>query len=276
MTSLQKAIKYLAIAFAIFLIVSIFGGIITGLRGVSYLLSNREEPAQMQVYPIDGEVTSLSMSLSATKLEIKTADKFYVESNHKYISVELNDGQLCVDETKELFAQNPEGLTVVLNVPKDFIFDYATIETGAGKVEIDTLSADVLKLSLGAGEANISKLTADSRAEIDGGAGALMINGGKLNNLDLDMGVGELTLTSRIEGDSSLDYGIGETKLTLLGSREDYQIEIDKGIGDARLQGESMSDDSVYGTGKNKIEIDGGIGEINIDFLNDEIKSQDL
>lgn len=37
-------------------------------------------------------------------------------------------------------------------------------------------------------------------------------------------------------------------------------------IGVARLAGESMRDDSVYGTGENRIEIDGGIGAINIDF----------
>ena len=43
-------------------------------------------------------------------------------------------------------------------------------------------------------------------------------------------------------------------------------IELDKGIGEARLDGKKMSDDSVYGAGKNFIEIDGGIGELNITF----------
>ena len=42
-------------------------------------------------------------------------------------------------------------------------------------------------------------------------------------------------------------------------------------IGVARLAGESMRDDSVYGTGENRIEIDGGIGAINIEFSEDEI-----
>ena len=80
------------------------------------------------------------------------------------------------------------------------------------------------------------------------------------------MGVGKLTLKSRIEGESDLDYGVGETDLILLGSLEDYQIEIDKGIGEAKLNGENMQDDSVYGSGENKIEIDGGVGAINIEF----------
>ena len=86
------------------------------------------------------------------------------------------------------------------------------------------------------------------------------------------MGVGKLTLKSRIEGKSDLDYGVGETNLTLLGSSEDYRIEIDKGIGEARLAGESIKDDSVYGWGENRIEIDGGIGAIRVEFSEDEIQ----
>ena len=103
------------------------------------------------------------------------------------------------------------------------MFDKAMIDTGAGKVEIETLACDVLELSLGAGKADIKNLTANSNANIDGGAGELNIDGGKLCNLDLDMGVGKLTLKSRIEGKSDLDYGVGETDLILLGSKDDYE-----------------------------------------------------
>ena len=274
MNSVQKVIKYLALAFAIFLSVSIIGGIITGLTGISYILSGRKNEAvgEMQVYSIENEISSLSLSLSGAKLKIKTADKFSAESNHNYISVKSENGQLSINETKKLFSVYPKGATVILNIPEGFVFDEATVDTGVGKVEIDALSADVLKLSLGAGEAEIGSLTANSRADIDGGAGKLNIDGGRLCNLKLDMGVGELTLKSRIEGQSRLDYGIGETKLTLLGSREDYKIEIDKGIGEAKVAGESMSDDSVYGAGENRIEIDGGIGAIRIEFSEDEIQ----
>lgn len=254
MNTMQRVIKYLAMAFAVFLSVSIIGGIIAGLTGVSYILSGRDNEADgdMQVYPIEGEISSLSISLSGAELKIQTADQFSVESNHKYISVKAEDGQLCIKETKKLFAAYPRGVTVILHIPEGFVFDDATVETGAGKVEIDSLSADVLKLSLGAGEVEIRNLTANSRADIDGGAGELKIDGGRLCNLRLDMGVGALTLKSRIEGQSRLDYGVGETRLTLLGSREDYQIEIDKGIGEAKLEGESMLDDSVYGAGENR------------------------
>ena len=62
-------------------------------------------------------------------------------------------------------------------------------------------------------------------------------------------------------------------KLVLLGSREDYCIGIDKGIGEARLEGESMRDDSVYGAGSNRLSIDGGVGAVNIEFSEETVKS---
>lgn len=270
MTSIQKAIKYLAIAFAIFLSVSIIGGIITAVAGISYIFtgsdSEKESAGEMQTYSVDGDISKLALNLSGAELKIKTSDKFSVESNNKYISVDTKKSKLCIDEAKKPFSVMSKGVTVVLSIPEGFIFDDADIDTGAGKVEIEELSADDLKLSLGAGEVQIKNLTANMSADIDGGAGELTIEGGLLRNLELDMGVGELNLKSRIEGRSELDYGIGETNLTLLGSREDYQIELDKGIGSAYLEGENMKNDSIYGAGKNKIEIDGGIGDINIGF----------
>lgn len=268
MTSFQKAIKYIALALAIFLIVTIIGGIITGLSSISFLLSGKdtELTGEMQIYPIEGEISSLSVTLSGAELKIQTADTFSLESNYRFISVKSDNGQLRISETKKPVAASAKGVTVILSVPEDFVFDDAKIDTGAGKVRIDTLSCDVLELSLGAGKAEIKNLTANSRAEIDGGAGELNIDGGKLCNLKLDMGVGKLTLKSRVEGKSELDYGVGETDLILLGSQSDYKIELDKGIGEAKLDGENMQDDSVYGTGENSIAIDGGVGALSIEF----------
>ena len=267
MTSLQKVIKYIAIAFATFLSVSIIGGILMALSNISFLLSgSKGDAGDMKTYSVDSGVSSLSLELSGAELQIKTAEEFSVESNNKYIEVESDNGELRIYETKKLFSYSPKGLTVILNIPEGFVFDDAEIETGAGKVEIDGLSADTLDISFGAGEADIRNLVANSSANIDGGAGELSIDGGLLRNLELDMGVGELTLESRLEGKSCLDYGVGETNLVLRGNREDYKIEIDKGVGEALLEGENMKDDSVYGAGTNEIDIDGGIGAISIEF----------
>lgn len=278
MNTFQKIIKYLAIAFAIFLSVSIIGGIMTGLAGLSVFFSKEETAPDsvMQEYSIDETISSLTVKLSGANLQIRTAEAFLVESNHNYISVKTDNGKLSITETKKVFSSVPQGVTVIIYVPEDFVFGDATIDAGAGKLEIDGLSADALNVSLGAGKANIKNLIANRRAEIDGGAGELIIDGGKLCNLNLDMGAGRLKLESRIEGKSFLDFGVGETELTLLGNREEYSIEIDKGIGKAELAGETMWDDSVYGNGENFIEIDGGIGAITIEFYSERVSGTKL
>ena len=70
MTSFQKVIKYIAMALAIFLTVTIIGGIITGISSISFLLSGKETETvgEMQYFPVDGEISSLSVTLSGAVL----------------------------------------------------------------------------------------------------------------------------------------------------------------------------------------------------------------
>ena len=259
MTTVQKIIKYLAIAFAIFLSISIIAGICSALFTVANLFGANTE-SEIVNQSIGSDFTSISVNLSAAELEIKTGDKFTVETNHKYLKCEEKDDILKISETRTLFASHPRGMKVILTIPQDKIFDYVDIRAGAGSVTIDELSSNMLNIDLGAGELTAQILDASDKAEIDGGAGSVTISDGRLNNADIDMGVGELNLTSELSGKSSIDYGVGETNIVLIGEADDYKIELDKGVGEARLDGKKISDDSVYGIGSRHIEIDGSIG----------------
>lgn len=266
MTTAQKIIKYCAIAFAIFLIVSIVSGILGAVSGVSYLLGGKTTVTEMETYPISSSVKELKIDLSAAKLRLRTGDRFQLESNHKYLEWEEKDGCLSVWDDAPHFGKDMDKIQVTLTIPKGTEFRSADISTGAGTFSVDELSVRRLRLDLGAGEVKIGSLSASSSAVINGGAGEVTIDGGSLNNLNFDMGVGEVNLTSRLTGDCELDYGVGELKLTLLGKPEDYRIRLEKGLGEARLGGQKMYDDAVYGNGMNSIDIDGGVGELKIEF----------
>ena len=266
MTTAQKIIKYCAIAFAIFLIVSIVSGILGAVSGVSYILGGKTTVTEMEIFPITSSVKELKIELSAAKLRLKTGDRFQLESNHKYLEWEEKDGCLSIWDDAPHLGKDMDKIQVTLTIPEGTEFRSADISTGAGTFTVDELSARRLRLNLGAGEVKIASLSASGSALIDGGAGEITIDGGSLNNLDFDMGVGEVNLTSRITGDSELDYGVGELNLTLLGKPEDYRIRLDKGLGEARLDGQKMYDDAVYGNGIHSIEIDGGVGELKIEF----------
>ena len=102
--------------------------------------------------------------------------------------------------------------------------------------------------------------------DIDGGAGRITISDGALHNLDLDMGVGQLNLTSALTGESDFDLGIGESNITVIGNKDDYKLDIEKGIGNITVDGTSVSNIKEYGNGNNSIEVSGGIGAINLRF----------
>lgn len=265
MTTMQKTIKYLALAFAIFLCISIISGICGALSAITYFLSGNATD-EMTSHVIENSFSNLKVDISAAELEIKTGETFSVETNHKHLKYKENGETLEINEIKPFFTSHSGGMKVILTIPKETFFDYAEIDAEAGSVTIDELLANSMKISLGAGELDVLRLEANDEAEIDGGAGSVTIRGGYLNNADIDVGVGELNLTGELDGKSSIDYGVGEANLVLIGEDNDYKIKLDKGIGEAWLNGKKMSDDSVYGGGSKQIEIDGGIGELNIIF----------
>lgn len=265
MTTMQKIIKYLAMAFVVFLSTIIISVICGALFSARYFFGENTL-GKMTDMTFERNFSGISVNISAAELDIKTGEKFGVETNHKYLECETKGDILKINEKRPLFASHPGGMKVIFTVPKGMFFDYVDISAGAGSVTIDELLSNMLDIELGAGEIKAGELVATDKSEIDGGAGSVTISGGRLNNADIDMGVGELNLTSELSGKSSIDYGVGETNLVLIGEEDDYKIELDKGIGEAWLDGKKMSDDSVYGAGKNFIEIDGGIGELNIKF----------
>ncbi len=178
------------------------------------------------------------------------------ESNLNYLTVEEKEQSLIIKETKNFWV-NTHHAELTVCIPEGFVFKNADMITGAGKLTVDVLSADRLHLELGVGAVNIRELNAYVRSEIDGGAGKVIISGGTLYNLDLDMGVGKLDLTAAVLCNSELDYGVGATDLILIGTKDDYKIQLDKGLGSAAIDGESMSDGAVFGNGSNQIHIDG-------------------
>ena len=155
---------------------------------------------------------------------------------------------------------------MTLTIPDDYVFDNIDLSAGAGEVHLYELAAETMNMEFGAGEVDIVGLTATSSVRIDGGVGEVSIDRCSLNNARINMGVGEFDIKGRILGRSEIDYGVGEADLNLEGSSDDYTIEMDKGLGESKIEGEPIKSNTIYGRGKNYIVIDGGIGEIDVNF----------
>lgn len=93
MTAIQKIIKYLAIAFAIFLTISIIStiiGIIVGFAGITaifnYVDDNAEDNFKLSNISFDDEdIRYLDIDITSSRLTIEKGDYLEAETNSKYV-----------------------------------------------------------------------------------------------------------------------------------------------------------------------------------------------
>ena len=276
MTTAQKIIKYLAIAFAMFLVFTIISSILGGIYGLAGVLglkknTNTEnvEIGTKQSEQIQELTTYIDIDINYSNLTIKTGEDFVVQSSNNDIEYAQEGNKFKVKEKGYIkFSETAIG-DVVIYIPKELVFETVDIDTGAGTVDIETLRTDNLILNLGAGETTIKNIISN-KTKIDTGAGKLRIKSGNINDLDFDMGVGETDITAKLTGTNKIDTGIGNLKLQLLGDKQDYKFNISKGIGEVKIEDKSIIEDQTIGDGKNNIIISGGVGQIKVGFIEDK------
>lgn len=271
MSTLQKVIKYLALAFAIMIIVNIVSAVLIGIYGLSGILGlkKQKETHSEQLQEItanieESSVTKLKIDLKYSNLKIQEGEIFKTESNCSSISCIQNNNLIEIKEKDHNWFSNNDASELVVTIPEDMRFEKIEIENGAGEINIENLTTNELEFDIGAGKVEVQELNVSKKAEIDGGAGKVEILSGTINNLDLDMGVGETTLKSILLGKNDINSGVGKLNINLIDGIENYKIKIDKGLGSIKIDGEETEDGREYGNGENYIKVDGGVGAIEI------------
>lgn len=264
MNRFHKIVKCFATIFAIFLIGSIISGFASGILIFDNIFGNDKDnfSSLEQLNVTDNNYKELEIELGSSNILIKEGLSFKIESNNNHIRVREEENKLIIKDKKLINKDS----NLVIYVPEGYVFDEISLDSDAGEIDIEKLEVSKLSLELGAGKVDISNLNVINKTEINGGAGEIIINNSTLNNLELDMGVGNLIINSKVLGNSEINAGIGKMEVNLLGIPNDYKIKADKGIGEFLISGVSVSDDTYYGNGINLIDINGGIGKINIRF----------
>lgn len=269
MSTFQKVIKYLALAFALFLVVSIFTGIFSAVYSIGNMFDEDKDTSmtEMSGKEVEAKDTkALMINLGAANLEIRTGEQLKAETNNSDITIKQDGDVIQIKQKSHNWFKMSDKSKVVVYIPEGMEFDKVGIDSGAGTVAIESLNTEVLDLDLGAGEVDIDYLEVKKAADIDGGTGETSIYSGVLCNLKLDMGIGAANVSTKLSGDCDLDMGVGELELTVLGDKADYTIEVNKGVGEYTIDGEKIRDDTKIGNGTNNLQLDGGIGEVKVEF----------
>lgn len=271
MTQSQKIIKYIALSLAILLAVSIITVILSGIYGLSNLLglNKKENPNDklqtVECLNMENTPTELELDLNYTSLVIEESDTLKIETTNPNIKCRANSDKLRIVDKKNHFYTTTSAQKLIIKIPKELAFTYVEIKTGAGKVNIEKLVTKSLEMDLGAGKTLIKELISND-TNINTGTGEFTIKSGTINNLDFDIGVGKTTITASITGNSKIDTGVGSLNLNILNTKENYKLKISKGIGSIKVDNEDVKDNEIIGNGTNTLNIDGGVGEINIKF----------
>lgn len=265
MKKYQKIIKYCAIAFAIFLIYEIVFGLASLISSITNIGDLNPNVEEVSTKSIPKNINKLDIDLAVTDLKIEKSKKLEISANDN-IKVSKKDKTLYIEEKSKKILNRKKENNLTLYVPEGLTFEYIKIDTGAGKLEIEELNTKVLEFELGAGNVDINTLNVNDTAKMDTGAGSFIIKQGTINNLDLDMGLGSINITTKLLGNNSIDRGVGKINLTLLGNQDDYKINIDKGLGTAKINNDKITNNQIIGEGDTEININSGIGTIEINY----------
>lgn len=175
MTIAQKIIKYMATAFALFLIFTIISAILSAgyaLLSALGLINANKDIITEDMKAISSQVKQIStlrIDLAFTNLDIKPGENFRVETNNSKIAFEENNGTVKIKEEKQNWLGNNMSSNLIIYIPEDMMqIDETKIETGAGKVNIEKLNTQELYLELGAGDVHIKNIIVTKEARING------------------------------------------------------------------------------------------------------------
>jgi len=279
MTSLQKVIKYGAIAFGFYLVFVILSAIIfciSAVFGVSIGLNryNSTETNQEMTFFEESykNVNNLDIKLDVSKLTIKNGNEFKVEvtnpTNKFYCDMD-GDTLKIRDERKNVrwfnFSNDviPE---IIVYIPKNIKLEDIDISTGVSETYIEELIANEVDVEIGVGKFVIDNIVTE-RAKISGGAGEANINKSNIDVLKLDAGIGKFVINSKVSEEAKIEAGVGQLIVNLEGNRNDYKVKTSTGLGSLLVDGKKASDEQIIGDGNAYIKVEAGVGEVRINFF---------
>lgn len=269
MTSSQRIIKNIAIAFGIFLVVVIISSIISGLYFIINIFNTNNNNIKQEISTLweqnNDNIMNLDININYSNITIKSGNKFLLETNNKNIKYKYSDESLKIEEKKYNLLNTKNASEVIITIPSNLKLNDVDIDNGAGTLNIENINTKKLNLNVGAGITIIENIISD-KTDIDSGTGKFIIKSGSINNLNFDIGVGTTEITTRITGTSEINTGVGKLELNLIGSIDDYKIKVNKGIGNVEINNKTAVDGEIVGTGINYIDIDAGIGKVNVIF----------
>ena len=208
------------------------------------------------VYQLKYQPTKLDIELKYDELILEEGDSFCVrvyDDSGKNVTVKESSDTLKVRSTKKLSKTRK----VCISYPEDVKLQELEIEMGAGTVYLNRdIETEKLSVEMGAGEFE-SKNPVTAR------------------EADLEIGTGSMTFADLSARKTDGECGLGELDLTLTGTQEDYNYDLECGVGNLDVGSDSYSglgrEKTISNKGADrKLDLECGMGNISVDFSGKE------
>ena len=227
-----------------------------GQKNMEPAAVDNESATDGTVYQLKYQPTKLDIELKYDELILEEGDSFCVrvyDDNGKNVTVKESSDTLKVRSTKKLSKTRK----VYISYPEDVKLRELEIEMGAGTVYLNRdIETEKLSVEMGAGEFE-SKNPVTAR------------------EADLEIGTGSMTFADLSARKTDGECGLGELNLTLTGTQEDYNYDLECGVGNLDVGSDSYSglgrEKSISNKGADrKLNLECGMGNISVDYSGKE------
>lgn len=167
-----------------------------------------------------------------------------VHSDNEELKIELKNKKKWMNKFGNLNG------TLTVEIPAGYVLKEASLEVDAGDLKVENICADELDIQIGAGRAIVKQFTAEE--------------------LNLECGAGEAEIAGDARRKIQIECGVGEVSYEASGRQQDYNYELNCGIGELQVGKDYFSGlnskRKIHNGGQVDMEIECGIGSVEVTF----------
>ena len=205
-------------------------------------------------YPSE-EFHSIDLEFGAGVLDIHYGEVDQVEIYHeniKQFNAEVKNGVLKINTGHDVYIDDADNRQLVIVLPTDTQLNEVDLDIAAALANVDNIHANEINVTIGAGQANITNAVTNV-IEIEVGAGMAMVSDLNANTIEAKCGMGQMNID-------------------VIGSQDDYNYDVDCGMGNVVVGNHSYGGVGTQHHGDNHhaskhIDVECGMGEVIVKFM---------
>lgn len=175
-----------------------------------------------------------------------------IDATNVYSGFEIYEerNQIVIKQPYYKWWENIQAVQIDIYVPTHYSFEEIDINMSVGKAEFNNLSA--------------------YQINVDTAAGKLLMDGVICDELNIDASMGKTSLINcSVSHHVDIDLGMGDIDMLLDGHVDDYNYNVDVGMGNVTIgdyQFSGIADQTHYSAGTKTIDVDCGMGNVTIEM----------